>query len=94
MVARISATAAALLLAFNAFWGDALGAGHVLNPFGILFLLLAALIWFAWNPLREGFTSAKDESDIPIIRLGPAIIGGLSRTFRPRRKDETSSSSS
>ena len=84
MLARVLVTAIALLLALYGFWGDILGAGHILNPFGVLFLLLAALVWFAWEPIRDGFLAAKNESEIPISRLGAAIIRGMRRA-RPRR---------
>jgi len=85
MLARVLATTIALLLGVYGFWGDVLGAGHFLNPFGILFLVLAVLIWFAWEPIREGFWSAKNESEIPISRLGASIIRGMRRE-RPRRR--------
>jgi len=88
MIIRVIATVVVLALGIYAFWGDAMGAGHVLNPFGILFLLLAGLIWFAWGPIREGFKSAKEESEMPIIRLGSTILkgmGGLKHGERRRR---------
>ena len=84
-MAKITVTAISLLLAAGAFWGDALGAGHVFNPFGILFLFLSAVIWFGWGPIHEGYISAKNGSSLPIIRLGPTIIRGMSRAARPRR---------
>jgi len=87
MVARVLVTAIPLLLALYGFWGDILGAGHVLNPFGVLFLLLGALVWFAWEPIREGFWAAKNESEIPISRLGATIIRGM-RRVRPRRRSD------
>jgi hypothetical protein len=88
MIARVFATAVAALLGIYAFWGNIFGAGHFLNPFGIMFLLLAGLVWFGWEPIREGFKSVKDESDIPISRLGSTIIKGMlgvRRGERPRR---------
>src|SRR5262245_66451185 len=69
MIARVFATTIATLLGVYAFWADMLGAGHFLNPFGIMFLLLAGLIWFAWEPIRDGFRSARNESELPISRL-------------------------
>ena len=93
MVTRLLVTALVLLLGFAAFWGNALGAGYILNPFGILFLFLAGLIWFMWEPLRDGFISAKEESNIPIIRLGSAIIAGLRSRPRQHRTSESNSSS-
>jgi hypothetical protein len=77
MITRVLATFVVVALGIYAFRGDAMGQGHVLNPFGILFLLLAALIWFGWGPICEGFKSIKDESDIPISRLGSTIIKGM-----------------
>src|SRR5215468_7337506 len=77
MITRVLATFVVVAFGIYAFWGDAMGQGHVLNPFGILFLLLAALIWFGWGPICEGFKSIKDESDIPISRLGSTIIKGM-----------------
>ena len=93
MVTRIVVTALVLLLAFGAFWGNALGAGYVLNPVGILLLFLAGLIWFMWGPLRDAFITAKEESNIPIIRLGSAIIRGLRPRSRQHRTSESNSSS-
>jgi len=43
MIARLITTTILVLLAFGAFWGNALGAGYLINPFGILFLFLAAV---------------------------------------------------
>ncbi len=89
MIARMFATTLATLLGVFACWADMLGAGHFLNPFGIMFLLLAGLIWFAWEPIREGFRSAKNESEIPISRLGSMIVKGMlgmRRSEHPRRR--------
>jgi hypothetical protein len=88
MIARVVATAIVFLLAVVAFWDDALGAGHVFNPFGILLLFLAGLTWLAWGTIRDAFVSAKQESNLPIVRLGSAIIKGmenLKHAPRPRR---------
>ena len=90
MISRMLVTTIVWLLAIGAFWGDALGAGHVLNPFGILLLALSGLIWFGWGPVREAFLSAKDESNIPIIRLGSAIIGGMESLKHPPRPRRSS----
>ena len=86
MVIRVFTTIVLAVLGIYAFWGDALGGGHVLNPSGILFLLLAALTWFVWEPIREGFKSAKSESDIPIAaRLGSTIVKGMKVSRRGER---------
>ena len=77
MIARSICTMVLLLLAFYAFWGNALSAGHYFNPFGILFLFLAYLVWSKWKIVREAFSSVKDESNIPILRMGYKIIEGF-----------------
>ena len=82
MIARLITTAILLLLAFGAFWGNALGAGYLLNPFGILFLFLAAVTWFKWEAVREAFRRAKDESNISTI---DAIAGQLAGMFSKRQ---------
>ncbi|HUC09612.1 MAG TPA: hypothetical protein VL985_04205 [Stellaceae bacterium] len=91
MISRMLVTMAVFLLAFGAFWGNAFGAGRLLNPFGILLLFLAGFIWFRWAAIRDAFISAKDESDIPIIRLGSAIIGGMESLKHPARPRRSSS---
>src|SRR5215469_7840998 len=53
MIGKLIATTILLLLAFYAFWGDALGTGYLINPFGIIFLLLAAVTWFKWEAVRS-----------------------------------------
>ena len=77
MIARATCTAIVLLLAFYAFWGNALNAGHIFNPFGILGLLVAYIVWFKWDIVRGAFASVKDESNIPILRMGYRIIQGF-----------------
>jgi len=76
MIGRVTVTALLLLLAFYAFWDNALGAGRI-NPLGILFLFFAALAWLKWEVIRDAVSTAKGESQLPIIRLGPKIIGGM-----------------
>ena len=77
MIVRISTTLIIFGLGIDAFWSNALGAGHYFDPFGVLFLFVTALVWFAWKPISEAFKSVKDESDIPIIRMGSKIIAGM-----------------
>ena len=82
MIARVLVTAGGTLLGLYALWDNVLGAGVFL---GIMFFLVAGIIWFGWEPLREGFWSAKDESEIPISRLGITIIRGMKTNERRRR---------
>jgi len=91
MIGKLIATTVLLLLALYAFWGNALGVGYLINPFGILFLFLAAVTWFKWEAIREGFRAAKDESNIPIIRLNSKVIGGMfsMRRAPPQRRSSS-----
>jgi hypothetical protein len=90
MVARLVTTLILLLLALYAFAAGVLDGGHILNPSGIAFLVLSGATWFGWDAVRAAFVAARDESNIPIIRLGAAIIRGMRRGPQPRRSsDET-----
>lgn len=92
MIARIFVTLVAFGFAVSAFWSGALGGGHFLNPIGILLLLLTLVLWFAWPTVREGFRSAKEESDLPIIRLAGTAMDGLRNLMRPAEPHHSSSS--
>jgi hypothetical protein len=65
MIIRVLITAMALLFAGYTFWDGALDGGHVLNPFGIMFLVLSGAVWFGWNRLREIFTSTRGDGTSP-----------------------------
>jgi hypothetical protein len=80
------------LLALYAFWDNALGAGHVFNPFGIMFLFLGGVVWFAWRSIYDGFVSAKNESELPIIRMAAKTIEGMINLTHPPRRRSTRSS--
>ena len=101
MVARLLVTAAALLLAAGAFFGAAPMAASPLNPFGILFLAIAGVIWFAWEIIREGFSygagSGQDGAQVPLLaRFGPIFIKSITNERRttpspqpsPRKRGE------
>jgi hypothetical protein len=76
-----------LLLAFVAFWDNALEAGYLTNPYGYLFLLLAVVIWFKWAAIRAGFYAAKGEF------LENNMLGGIgSRRGDPSLRRSPSSS--
>jgi hypothetical protein len=92
MIGRSTATLIMLLLAFGAVFGNPLGIGY---PTGALLLICAALTWFQWDTISEGFRSAKDESNVPILRMGAKIIGGMGFLLRgsPRRRSSSASSS-
>jgi hypothetical protein len=92
MMGRSIATAIMMLLAFGALLGDPMGIGY---PTGALLVICAALTWFQWDTISEGFRSAKDESNVPIIRMGAKIIGGMEflRHGAPRRRSSSASRS-
>lgn len=92
MIARGIWTVVMLSLAFCAFWGNALGAGHYFNPLGILFLFFAYVVFFKWAIVRDAFGSVKEESEIPILRMGYKAIQGLgAKTQRDEPPAERSS---
>lgn len=89
MIARVFVTAILLLLAIGGFFGAAPTAASVFNPFGLLFLALAGVTWFAWDIVREGFASNSGRPGVPVIRLGAGIIGGM---FSAKHRTERRSS--
>jgi hypothetical protein len=82
MLGRFVATASIVLLAFGAFWIDAVGIG---NSIAVVLVLVAAVTWFNWPIIEAAFRSVKDESDLPIIRLSSRIISGM-RPAEPIRR--------
>jgi hypothetical protein len=100
MVVRMLVTAALLMLAAGAFFGAAPVPASPLNPFGILFLAIAGVVWFAWDVIREGFSygagSGQDGAQVPLLaRFGPIFIKGITNTWRttyPRRRSSETKS--
>jgi hypothetical protein len=91
MIIRVLITAMALLLAGYAFWDGTLSGGHVLNPFGIMFLFLSGAIWLGWKSLREIFRSARDASVIPTIAAGAMwLVTGMGKRAPPPRQSSSS----
>jgi hypothetical protein len=84
LIIRLLITAMALLLAGYAFWDGALSGGHVLNPFGIMFLFLSGAVWLGWKRILEIFRSTKDESVIP------TIVTGIGKSAAPSRQSSSS----
>jgi hypothetical protein len=66
MAARIFFSIAALPMAVGAFCGGGPTTGGLADPFGIVFLLVAMLIWFAWGAIQEGFSSGP--MDLMFVR--------------------------
>jgi hypothetical protein len=77
-------TAMALLLAGYAFWDGVLDGGHILNPFGIMFLFLSGTVWFGWNTLQEIFRATKDASVID------TMVKGMGKRTPPPRQSSSS----
>ena len=57
MALRIALTGAALLLAVGGFLGVGPTEAGPFNPFGWLFIGLAALIWIMWKSMARGLDS-------------------------------------
>jgi hypothetical protein len=84
MVARILCTLAALGLAAFGFFANPENIGP-LAPFGILFLVLSGVVWFAWDMIgaayayREEICPNNGRAFLQTVRLGPVLVGGLVR---------------
>jgi hypothetical protein len=90
MIGKLIATTI-LLLAFYACWGDALGTGYLINPFGIIFLLLAVVTWFKWEAVSEAFRPTKEESNISTMdAIAGQIFGMFSERQGPARRRSSS----
>jgi hypothetical protein len=84
MVARIFFTGVFLLLAIGGFLGAAPAPEGPLDPFGIVFLALAGVVWLGWEMIGDAYAYRKeidavDASDMTFVRLGPFTIKVLSR---------------
>jgi len=94
MIARILVTGLMLALAAGAFFGATQLSSGPLSPFGILFLTIAGVIWFAWQEICEGFSygpgSSGDSTELPLAAgFGPMFIKGITnarRTAQPPRR--------
>jgi hypothetical protein len=86
MAARVGMTIAAALLALIAFLGGGPTAGGLLDPFGLFWVFLAVLIWFAWDKVVRGYASSKgggDGAELPLLaRFGPVFITGITNNLR------------
>jgi hypothetical protein len=81
MTSKIFFTAAAFLMAVGAFCGGGPTSGGLLDPFGIFFLFVAVLIWFAWGAIQEGFISGP--MDFMLVRA--ALF--LKNKPKPKNRD-------
>jgi hypothetical protein len=89
MIARLLATAAALLLAGLGFFANPTLADPMpvnpLSPFGIVFLLVSGVVWFGWDMIRDAYAYREEicpntgRAFLQTVRLGPVLVGGLIR---------------
>jgi hypothetical protein len=82
MALRLIIVTLALLFAVGGFLGAGPTPGSPFNPFGWLFIGLAALFWLAWEPIKGGLES----------RLG--LLDAFTRNVLGMTKRETSSGGS
>ena len=86
MAARIGITIVAVLLAVIAFLGGGPTGGGLFDPFGLLWVFLAVLIWFGWDKIVRGYSSARggeDGAELPLLaRFGPVFITGITNSLR------------
>jgi hypothetical protein len=82
---RIFATGAALLLAGFGFFGNPVLVADPLSPFGIVFLLVSGVVWFAWDMIGDAYAYREEicpnhgRAFLQTVRLGPVLVGGLVR---------------
>jgi hypothetical protein len=87
MVTRVLVTGVMLLLAAGGFFGAPQIPADPLDPFGILFLTIAGVMWFAWHEIREGFSYgaglSRDRSELPLAAgFGAMFIKGVTNACR------------
>jgi hypothetical protein len=78
MILRVITTLVILLFAIGAFCGAGPTRVGPINPFGVFFLGLAALVWFAWTPMSAGLDQ-------------PGIWDGIIRSYTRSRDRKDSS---
>ena len=100
MVARILVTGVLLVLAAGGFFGATQIPADPLDPFGILFLTIAGVIWFAWHEIRAGFSYgsglSQDRAELPFAAgFGAMFIKGITNAWRsapPQRRSSEADS--
>jgi len=84
MVGRVLCTGAALALAALGFFGNSV-TSEPLNPFGLLFLFLSGVVWFAWEMIGDAYAYREEicpnhgRAYLQTVRLGPVLVNGLIR---------------
>ncbi|MFZ2008307.1 MAG: hypothetical protein WAV02_24720, partial [Stellaceae bacterium] len=82
MTLRLIVIAAVLLLSVGGFLGAGPMPGGPFNPFGLLFLGVAGLVWFAWEPMKAGLEGR------------PGLFDAFARNILGTRQRKTSSGGS
>jgi hypothetical protein len=84
MVGRVLCTGAALALAALGFF-DNPATAWPLNSFGLLFLFLSGVVWFAWGMIGDAYAYREEicpnhgRAYLQTVRLGPVLVNGLIR---------------
>jgi hypothetical protein len=84
MIGRIFCVGAALALAAIGFFGGPVPVDP-LSPFGILFLFLSGVVWFAWEMIGDAYAYREEicpnhgRAYLQTVRLGPVLVNGLIR---------------
>jgi hypothetical protein len=87
MAARIICSAIALLVAGCGFFDTT--PAQPLDPVGVLFLTLAGLIWFGWEPIHETYAYHRDMRSEYGGRTAPMLYRlEPSLRFRPGGRDK------
>lgn len=79
MTLRLILVTTALALAIGGFLGAGPTPASPFNPFGLLFLGLAVLIWLEWEPIKSGLQSR------------PGLLDAITRNVLGTRERKTSS---
>ena len=80
MFARIGCTGLVLMLAGGSFFSGVLLPPGPLNPFGIVLLALAGVLWFGWEMIQDAYAYQEERRRaglrIPsplLVRFAPAL---------------------
>ena len=84
MVVKVCCTVVALLLSGLGFFANP-ALADPLSPFGIVFLMVSGVVWFAWDMIRAGYAYREEicansgKMFLATERLGPALVDRLVR---------------
>lgn len=84
MLARILCSGASLGLSAFGFFANPVSADP-LSPFGIMLLVVAGVVWFGWDAIRDSYAYREEicpnngRAFLQTVRLGPVLVNGLMR---------------